>query len=145
MARILVVEDNPQNLKLTTIILEGAGHRVTPARDADEAARALEGALPDLIVMDISLPGRDGYELTRELRRSPRTAEVPILVLTALAMPDDARKAYAAGCTAYMTKPIRRAMLLEHVGSLLPPDPESTVSRAGRAPTPPEEPEIEPT
>ncbi len=132
MAAILVVEDNPQNLKLTTIILESAGHLVVPARDADEAERAIEVAVPDLVVMDISLPGRDGYTLTRQLRAAAATAHLPILVVTALAMPGDARKAFEAGASGYVTKPIRRATLLDQVATLLPPSgaPDLGAARA---------------
>ena len=119
MARILVVEDNPQNLKLTTVILQGGGHTVVSALDSESAQRALARDVPDLIVMDVSLPGKDGIEFTRELRQLPATARVPILGLSALAMPGDARKALDAGCDDYMTKPIRRATLLGSVTALL--------------------------
>jgi two-component system, cell cycle response regulator DivK len=146
MARVLVVEDNPQNLKLTTIILQSAGHTVTGVVNSVEAERALAGEIPDLIVMDVALPGKDGYALTRELRHRPATARLPILALSAFAMPGDAEKALNAGCSDYLTKPVRRAVLLERVDRLLaaagprrgtaaPPagsDPETT------APNPPE-------
>jgi CheY-like chemotaxis protein len=119
MARILVVEDNPQNLKLTTVILESDGHTVLRAVDSVETNRALSQGLPDLILMDMALPGTDGYTLTREIRGRPDTSDLPILALSAFAMPGDAEKALAAGCSDYLTKPIRRAVLLEHVAALL--------------------------
>jgi CheY-like chemotaxis protein len=119
MARILVVEDNPQNLKLTTVILESAGHTVMPASDSTEAERVLAKGLPDLIVMDVALPGKDGYTLTRELRARAETSRLPIVALSAFAMPGDAEKALDAGCTEYLTKPIRRGPLLERVTVLL--------------------------
>ena len=119
MARILVVEDNPQNLKLTTIILRSAGHTVRGAMDADAAEAAIAREIPDLIVMDVALPGRDGYTLTRELRHRPQTSRLPILALSAFAMPGDAEKALKAGCTDYLTKPVRRGPLLERVHRLL--------------------------
>jgi CheY-like chemotaxis protein len=119
MARILVVEDNPQNLKLSTIILQSQGHTVIPAVDSLEAERAIAVQVPDLILMDVALPGKDGYTLTRELRARPETAQLPILALSAFAMAGDAEKALEAGCTDYLTKPVRRAPLLERVGELL--------------------------
>ncbi|MGA9838842.1 MAG: response regulator, partial [Thermoplasmata archaeon] len=119
MAQILVVEDNPQNLKLTTIILQSGGHTVTTAVDSEAAERALEASLPDLILMDVALPGKDGYALTREFRQRPEMHRMPILALSAFAMPGDAEKAFAAGCSDYLTKPIRRAVLLDRVALLL--------------------------
>jgi|HubBroStandDraft_1064217.scaffolds.fasta_scaffold69922_2 two-component system cell cycle response regulator DivK len=119
MARILVVEDNPQNLKLATVILRAAGHSVVAARDASEFEHALAEHLPDLILMDLALPGKDGYTLTQELRQRPETATLPVLAVSSFAMRGDAERALAAGCTAYLTKPIRRASLLEFVDTLL--------------------------
>jgi CheY-like chemotaxis protein len=119
MAHILVVEDNPQNLTLATVILRSAGHVVVGAQDADDAERALAGGLPQLIVMDLALPGKDGYTLVRELRRRPGTDRIPILAVSSFAMPGDAERAIAAGCSAYLTKPIRRLLLLERVTQLL--------------------------
>jgi CheY-like chemotaxis protein len=130
MARIVVVEDNPQNLKLTTVILQSQGHTVVPAVDSVEAERAIAEKLPDLILMDLALPGKDGYTLTRELRAHPNTSHLPIVALSAFAMPGDAEKALEAGCNDYLTKPIRRATLLERVDGFLrtlsPPDPSSS-------------------
>jgi two-component system, cell cycle response regulator DivK len=119
MATVLVVEDNPQNLKLTTVILTAAGHTVVAAHSAEEADAALAVSRPDLILMDIALPGKDGYTLTRELRARRSTAGLPILAVSSFAMPGDAERALAAGCSAYLTKPIRRAILLEQVDRLL--------------------------
>jgi CheY-like chemotaxis protein len=147
MARILVVEDNPQNLVLSTVILNSGGHEVIPAQDASAAEQLLARETPDLILMDLALPGKDGYTLTRELRQRPETARVPILAVTSFAMPGDAEKALAAGCTAYLTKPIRRAVLLERVTALLgsmrppaatpPPNPSvPSESRPPHAPVP---------
>jgi CheY-like chemotaxis protein len=131
MAHILVVEDNPQNLKLTTIILESGGHIVVPAVDAAEADRALEQRLPDLILMDMALPGTDGYTLARQFRGRSETSQLPILALSAFAMPGDAERALAAGCSDYLTKPIRRAALLERVEALLGSPGESPPSAHG--------------
>ncbi len=119
MARVLIVEDNPQNLKLATVILEGAGHSVTPAADAFEAERAIAERVPELIVLDMALPVKDGYTFARELRARPATQRLPILAVSAFAMPGDAERARAAGCDDYLTKPIRRTVLLDHVRSIL--------------------------
>jgi two-component system cell cycle response regulator DivK len=126
-ARILVVEDNPQNLKLATIILKSAGHSVEPARDAAEAERSIAVRVPDLILMDLALPGKDGYALTRELRQRPETARLPVLAVSSFAMRGDAERALVAGCSAYLTKPIRRTALLEQVERLL----QAAVPRSG--------------
>jgi CheY-like chemotaxis protein len=133
MTTVLVVEDNPQNLKLTTIILESQGYAVVAARDATDAERALATAIPDLIVMDVALPGKDGYDLTRELRARPETANLPILALSAFAMPGDAEKAFDAGCSDYLTKPVRRQPLLDRVAALL--GPGTPPAGAGERPT----------
>jgi CheY-like chemotaxis protein len=119
MRRILVVEDNPQNLKLASVILRSAGYEVLPAMDAEEADRMLRQSVPDLILMDLGLPGKDGYTFTRELRERPSTADLPILAVTSFAMKGDEEKAREAGCSEYLTKPIDRLELLGRVRELL--------------------------
>jgi CheY-like chemotaxis protein len=119
MARVLVVEDNPQNLKLVSVLLKSVGHEVTGAYDAAEAESALGETTPDLILMDLGLPGKDGYTLTRELRRRPETRAVPILAVTSFAMKGDEEKAIDAGCSAYITKPIDSKAFLACVDRLL--------------------------
>jgi CheY-like chemotaxis protein len=119
MARILIVEDNPLNLKLATVILRSAGHATEGAADAEEAERAIARGVPDLILMDLGLPGRDGYVFTRELRQRSETRDVPILAVTSFAMKGDQTKALDAGCSAYLTKPIDRLQLLDRVRTLL--------------------------
>ncbi len=105
-ARILVVDDNPANSKLARVVLVAAGHDVVTAADAEEALAALAGPRPDLILMDLQLPGMDGLELTRRLKDDPATASIPVVALTAYAMRGDEERALAAGCTGYLTKPI---------------------------------------
>jgi two-component system, cell cycle response regulator DivK len=121
MTRILLVEDNPQNLKLASVILRSAGYEVVPAMDADEAERHLAEEVPDLVVMDLGLPGKDGYTLTREIRQRPETAHVPVLAVTSFAMKGDREKAREAGCTGYMTKPIDRLEMLRQVRAMTTP------------------------
>ena len=118
-ALVLVVEDNPANLVLTQALLRRAGHRVAGAGSATEATERLREALPDLILMDIQLPGEDGLSLTRRLKADPRTAAIPVVALTAHAMSGDSAEALAAGCSGYITKPIDTRAFPEQVGSFL--------------------------
>ncbi|MCI4329654.1 MAG: response regulator [Thermoplasmata archaeon] len=120
-AEILIVEDNPTNLKLATVVLAAAGYSIRGAADAEEAADAIARKVPDLILMDLGLPGKDGYEFTRELRSRAETGTVPILAVTSFAMKGDRVKAMEAGCSAYVTKPIDRRALLDVVDALLHP------------------------
>jgi CheY-like chemotaxis protein len=126
MARILVVEDNPQNLKLASVILRSQGHDVRGAYDADEAEAAIAEQVPDLILMDLGLPGKDGYSFTRELRARPDTGAIPILAVTSFAMKGDSERAFEAGCSGYLTKPIQRTELLGRVDALLQRPAERT-------------------
>jgi CheY-like chemotaxis protein len=119
MARILVVEDNLQNLRLAALLLRSDGHEIVPAADAREAEDALGHGTPDLILMDLGLPGKDGYALTRELRQRQETARTPILAVTSFAMKGDRERALEAGCTDYLTKPIDRLDLLRRVRGLV--------------------------
>ena len=110
-AVILVVDDNPTNLKLASALLRAEGHTVVPATDAEEAEALLAERVPDLILMDIALPGMDGLELTRRIKADPRLRHVPVIALTAFAMKGDDDRAREAGCDGYITKPIdTRAM-----------------------------------
>lgn len=103
---ILIVDDNPQNLKLARVVLAAEGYAVQTARDAEEALRLLESAMPALILMDLQLPRMDGLELTRRLKADAARRHIIVIALTAYAMKGDDRKAFAAGCDAYMSKPI---------------------------------------
>src|ERR1035437_5445593 len=105
-AKILVVDDNPINLKLVSDVLAFEGHDILAAVDAEEAQIVLAGTLPDLILMDIALPGMDGLTLTRKLKAEERTRSIRIVALTAFAMIGDDQKAFDAGCDGYITKPI---------------------------------------
>jgi CheY-like chemotaxis protein len=118
-ACILVVDDNPTNLKLVSEVLAFEGHEILKAVDAEEAQVVLAGTLPDLILMDIALPGMDGLTLTRLLKADPRTRHIRIVALTAFAMKGDDRKARDAGCDGYITKPIDTRALPGEVASIL--------------------------
>ncbi len=103
---ILIVDDNPVNLKLIRILLAGEGYDVHTATDAEDALRVLQDLRPQMILMDIQLPGIDGLELTRRIKADPMTRDITILGLTAYAMKGDEQKILAAGCDGYIAKPI---------------------------------------
>jgi CheY-like chemotaxis protein len=117
--RILVVDDNPRNLKLAFDVLEDAGYEVVEAVNAEEAQSMIDRNLPDLILMDIALPGMDGLTLTRKLKANERTKHIRIIALTAFAMKGDDQKALSAGCDAYITKPIDIHQLPLQVAEIL--------------------------
>jgi two-component system, cell cycle response regulator DivK len=103
---ILIVDDNPQNLKLARVLLASEGYAVRTAVDAEDALRVLASFSPELILMDLQLPGMDGLTLTRQLKEDPARRHIVIVALTAYAMKGDEAKAIAAGCDGYVTKPI---------------------------------------
>jgi two-component system cell cycle response regulator DivK len=106
MARILVIEDNPDNMVLTVMLLESVGHTVLPAIDAEAGLTIARSERPDLILMDIQLPGMDGLQATALLKQDPVTRVIPVIALTALAMKGDEQRIRAAGCDGYIAKPI---------------------------------------
>jgi CheY-like chemotaxis protein len=118
-SKILVVDDHPTNLKLVSEVLECAGYRILKAEDAEKAVQVIERSKPDLILMDIALPGMDGLTLTRQLKAAPETRDIRIIALTASAMRGDEQKALDAGCDGYITKPIDTRRLPEQVAEYL--------------------------
>jgi CheY-like chemotaxis protein len=104
--RVLIVDDNATNLKLVTYLVKSNGYDVDTASDAESALTTIAAARPDLILMDLQLPGIDGLELTRRLKGNPTTADIKIIAVTAYAMKGDQEKAFEAGCDGYVTKPI---------------------------------------
>jgi CheY-like chemotaxis protein len=103
---ILVVDDNPANLRLLRLLLSGESYAVRTAGDAGEALAVLREFTPRLILMDLQMPGMDGFELTRHLKADAATRDIVIVALTAYAMKGDEEKARAAGCDDYVSKPI---------------------------------------
>lgn len=118
-ATVLVIEDTPANMKLVSMLLEHAGHRVLQATDAAEGIALACEQLPDLILMDIQLPGMDGLEATRQLKANAATCRIKVVALTAFAMKGDEERMLAAGCDAYIAKPIQYKEFLADVARLL--------------------------
>lgn len=121
MKSVLVVDDNPENLKLILVILGTSGYDLTTASDAHEALRLIQTRTPDLILLDLQLPGMDGLQLTRHLKAAPETRTIPIVAVTAYAMKGDEAKARDAGCDGYLVKPVDKRLLRELVKNYLGP------------------------
>ena len=119
MANILVIEDNPANMKLACLLLRNAGHEVLCAVDAETGLTMARDERPELILMDIQLPGMDGLAATALLKRDPLTAHIPVIALTAMAMKEDREKTRLAGCDAYIIKPLRYKELYQVIDTLL--------------------------
>ena len=119
MAKILIVEDNPANMKLAIFLLESAGHVTLSARDAEAGLTLARNEHPNLILMDIQLPGMDGLEAVVLLKRDDATRVIPVIALTALAMKGDEERIRAAGCDGYIAKPMRYQDFLSTIASQL--------------------------
>jgi CheY-like chemotaxis protein len=117
--RILVVDDNPANVRLAAYVLSARGFTVASAGTPDEALASIGTAMPDLVLMDIQLPGMDGLTLTRKLRESADTAKLVIVAFTAYAMRGDEEKALAAGCDGYLSKPIDTRTFADRINGFL--------------------------
>lgn len=113
--RVLIVDDNLTNLKLVAYLMKSKGFDVTTAFDADSALSEIRERPPQLILMDVQLPGVDGLELTRQLKADPATRDIVVVAVTAYAMKGDHERALAAGCDDYVTKPIDTRALPETV------------------------------
>jgi two-component system cell cycle response regulator DivK len=119
MARILIVEDNTTNMKLARMLMQSAGHTTLCAVDAEAGLVVARTERPDLILMDIQLPGMDGLAATALLKADRSTAAIPIIALTAMAMSEDEERIRAAGCDAYVAKPLRFTELRAKMDALL--------------------------
>jgi len=117
--KILVVEDNPTNMKLASSLLKREGYDVLEAVDAETGVDMARAQSPDLILMDIQLPGMDGLAATGILKKDPATSNILIIAMTAFAMKGDEDKMLAAGCDGYIAKPIRYREFLATVGAFL--------------------------
>jgi two-component system cell cycle response regulator DivK len=107
MAKVLIVEDNSANMTLAIFLLKSAGHTVLSATNAEAGLTLARDEQPNLILMDIQLPGMDGLEATLLLKRDGATGAIPVIALTALAMKGDEERIRAAGCDGYIAKPMR--------------------------------------
>jgi two-component system cell cycle response regulator DivK len=122
---ILIIEDNAVNRKLVEVILTKSGYTVLSAADAEQGISLARSGHPDLILMDIHLPGMDGLSATRLLKSEDSTKDIPIIALTAMAMKGDEKRTLEAGCDGYIDKPIRHHSLIDAVIRLLKPKGQS--------------------
>jgi two-component system cell cycle response regulator DivK len=120
LKRILIVEDKATSRELLRTVLEKQGYTVAEAEDGEQAVQRARAEIPDLILLDLQMPLRNGYEVVTELRLDPRFAAVPIVAVTASAMQGDREKALRAGFTGYLTKPLSLSVLREEIRRLLP-------------------------
>jgi CheY-like chemotaxis protein len=125
MAKILIIEDTENNRVLLTRRLRPRGYDIITAEDAEKGLLLVEGERPDLVLMDVGLPGMNGWDATRQLKSNPATKHVPVIALTAHAMDGDREKAMAAGCDEYEIKPIDFNRLFEKIDRLLAQRPQS--------------------
>ena len=122
MKKIVVVDDNAASRELIREVLDSPDHRIMEAADGREALNVIFASDPDLVLLDIQLPGLDGYSLVRRLRQDPRFTRLKVLAITAFAMQGDREKALAVGFDGYITKPISTYSLEEQVHELLHDD-----------------------
>ena len=119
MGKVLVIEDNPANMTLATFLLKSAGHTVLTATDAESGLTLARTEQPDLILMDIQLPGMDGLQATALLKADEATRAIPVIALTALAMKGDEERIRAAGCDGYIAKPLAYREFLATISNRL--------------------------
>ena len=119
MAKILIVEDNPANMTLAVFLLNSAGYTIVSATDAEAGVALARTEQPDLILMDIQLPGMDGLQATGVLKADATTRHIPVIALTALAMKGDEERIRAAGCDGYVAKPLAYKEFLATVAAQL--------------------------
>ncbi len=119
MTKVLVVEDNEQNRYLISFLLKGDGFEVIEAFTGEDGVEMAIREQPDVVLMDIQLPGIDGYETTRRIRASPGGEKVPIIALTSYAMTGDRERSLAAGCTGYVEKPINPDTIIGEIRTFL--------------------------
>jgi two-component system cell cycle response regulator DivK len=119
MSKVLIIEDNPTNMTLAIFLLQSAGHTVISATDAEAGLTLARDEQPNLILMDIQLPGMDGLQATGLLKGDEATRAIPVIALTALAMKGDEERIRAAGCDGYIAKPMRYQDFLTTVATQL--------------------------
>lgn len=119
MTRLLLVEDNEMNRDMLTRRLKRKGFEIDAAGDGEQALVMIQKSMPDLVLMDMNLPIKNGWMTCQEIRANPNTEKLPVIALTAHAMAEDKQKALDAGCDDYTTKPIDFPLLLEKIDALL--------------------------
>jgi two-component system cell cycle response regulator DivK len=118
--RILVIEDQEDNRQIVRDLMTASGYELIEATTGEEGIEAAARETPDLILMDIQLPGIDGYEVTRRIKANPKLKKIPIIAVTSYALSGDDKKAFAAGCDGYVTKPYSPRLLLAKIREYLP-------------------------
>jgi two-component system cell cycle response regulator DivK len=119
VSTILLVEDHEDNRIVYRTVLEHFGYTVLEAHDGEEGVRRAREDRPDLVLMDISIPKLDGWEATKVLKSDPATARIPVIALTAHALPEDRARAAEAGCDGYLAKPVEPRRVVEEVRRVL--------------------------
>ncbi len=125
MAKIMVVDDNPKIRKVVRVILEKKGYEVEEARNGDECLKRLEKEKPDLILLDVMMPGEDGWEICKEIKSDEKHRDIPVAMLTVRASEEDMNKSIEHGADTHINKPFGVEDLLERVESLLGKDASS--------------------
>ena len=118
--RILIIEDQEDNRRIMRDLLTASGYGVIEAMTGEEGLELARREVPDLILMDIQLPGMDGYEVTRRIKADGALKPIPVIAVTSYALSGDDRKAYAAGCDGYVTKPVSPKVLLAKIREYVP-------------------------
>ena len=120
MANILIIDDSPTDVRVFSTMLERAGHRVDSCNNAEDGIERVRQTRPDLVIMDVIMPGMNGFQATRTLTRDPATANVPIVIITTKSMETDRVWGMRQGAKAYVTKPVNEGELADTIGKLLP-------------------------
>ncbi len=123
MANILIIDDSPTDIRVFTTLLERAGHHIAAVSSAEEGIERVRTELPDLIIMDVIMPGMNGFQATRTLTRDPATAGVPIVMITTKSMETDRVWGLRQGARAFITKPVHEKELLACINDLLSSEP----------------------
>ena len=118
--RSLVIEDQEDNRQIVRDLVTASGYELIEATSGEDGLEAAARERPDLILMDIQLPGIDGYEVTRRIKADPKLSKIPIIAVTSYALSGDDKKAFAAGCDGYVTKPYSPRLLLAKIREYLP-------------------------
>lgn len=120
MAHILIIDDSPTDVKVLSVTLEKAGHKVTAVSSAEEGIATARRERPDLVLMDVIMPGMNGFQATRMLSKDPLTSAIPVVIVTTKTMETDRMWGLRQGARDFLTKPVSEKDLLAHVNKLLP-------------------------